>query len=62
MSRPKKEVTRSEVVRFKMTKDEKDRLLEEAKKRDLSVSEFIRVCIINEIDMTTFDYLGGNYV
>lgn len=59
MSRPKKEVTRSEVVRFKMTKDEKDRLLEEAKKRDLSVSEFIRVCIINEIDMTTFDYLGG---
>lgn len=61
MSRPKKEVTRSEVVRFKMTKDEKDRLLEEAKKRDLSVSEFVRVCIINEIDMTTFDYLGGNY-
>ena len=62
MSRPKKEVTRSEVVRFKMTKDEKDRLLKEAKKRDLSVSEFVRVCIINEIDMTTFDYLGGNYV
>ena len=42
MSRPKKEVTRSEMVRIKMTKNEKDILRKEAEKEGISMSEFIR--------------------
>lgn len=42
MSRPKKEVKRSEVVRLKMTKKEKDILRKEAEKAGISMSEFIR--------------------
>lgn len=42
MSRPKKEVTRSEVMRIKMTKKEKDILRKEAEKQGISMSEFIR--------------------
>lgn len=42
MSRPKKEVTRSELVRIKMTKKEKDILRKEAEKLGISMSEFIR--------------------
>lgn len=42
MSRPKKEVTRSEVMRIKMTKEEKDILRKEAEKAGISMSEFIR--------------------
>ena len=59
MSRPKKEVRRSEVIRFKMTEKEKQRLLEEAKKRELTVSDFIRIAVANEIDMCDLDYQGG---
>ena len=42
MSRPKKEVKRSEMVRIKMTKKEKDLLRKEAEKQGISMSEFIR--------------------
>lgn len=42
MSRPKKEVTRSEVLRIKLTKDEKDILRKEAKAKDISMSQLIR--------------------
>lgn len=42
MSRPKKEVTRSELIRVKMTKKEKDILRKEAEKEGISMSEFIR--------------------
>ncbi len=42
MSRPKKEVTRSEIVRFKMTKKEKELLRKEAEKQGISMSELIR--------------------
>lgn len=42
MSRPKKEVTKSELVRVKLTKDEKDILRKEAEKEGISMSEFIR--------------------
>lgn len=42
MSRPKKEVTRSEVLRIKLTKDEKDFLRKEAKSRNISMSDIIR--------------------
>lgn len=42
MSRPKKEVTRSEVLRIKLTKEEKDILRKEANSRDISMSQIIR--------------------
>ena len=42
MSRPKKEVTRSEVVKFKLTKAEKEVLKKKASLSGISVSELIR--------------------
>lgn len=42
MSRPKKEVIRSEIVRFKMTKKEKEDLKKEAERMGISMSELIR--------------------
>ena len=42
MSRPKKEVKRSEVLRIKLTKEEKDFLRKEAKGKDISMSQLIR--------------------
>ena len=42
MSRPKKEVPRSELIRIKMTKKEKELLRKEAEKEGISMSEFIR--------------------
>ena len=59
MSRPRKENKRSEIIRFKMTKEEKERLKQEAKKRDLTVSQFIRISILSEIDSADLDYEGG---
>lgn len=42
MSRPKKEVTQSELIRFKVTKEEKERIKMEAQFHGMSVSEYIR--------------------
>ena len=42
MSRPKKEVTRSEIVRVKLTKEEKEDLETAAYLSGLSMSEIIR--------------------
>ena len=42
MSRPKKEVTRSEVVRIKMTEKEKEELRRKANVMGISMSELIR--------------------
>ena len=42
MSRPKKEVKQSELIRFKVTKEEKDRIKTEAELHGMSVSEYIR--------------------
>ena len=42
MSRPKKEEKRTEILRIKLTKEEKDILQKEAKSRDVSMSEIIR--------------------
>ena len=45
MSRPKKEVTQSETIRFKVTKEEKERIRLEAELHGMSVSEYIRSTI-----------------
>ena len=42
MSRPKKEVTRSEVVKVKLTKDEKEALKTYCKATGLTMSEVLR--------------------
>lgn len=42
MSRPKKEVTRSEIVKIKMTKKEKEDLRKQATMRGMSMSELLR--------------------
>lgn len=49
MSRPKKEVTRDEVLRIKLTKEEKDILRKEAEKRDISMSQVIREAIEDQL-------------
>lgn len=46
MSRPKKEVTRSEVVRVKFTKEEKEKIKEIAELRGMSMSELIRKLVL----------------
>ena len=42
MSRPKKEEKRSEILRIKLTKEEKDILRKESKSKETSMSQIIR--------------------
>lgn len=49
MSRPKKEVTRNEVLRIKLTKEEKDILRKEAEMNGISMSQVIREAIEDQL-------------
>ena len=57
MSRPKKKVTRSEIVRVKMTKEEKEDLRKQAAMSGMSMSELIR-WDIEHCDLYTHLYMA----
>ena len=58
MSRPKKEVTRSEVVRIKMTEEEKEALRKRAESYGMSMSEYMREAFTFTITHSAY-YKGG---
>jgi len=47
MSRPKKDITRTEILRIKLTKKEKEYLRKEAELKDISMSQLIRDALKN---------------
>lgn len=52
--RPKKDITRNQVIKIRLTPDEYDQLRQFTEKNELTVSEFIRDMVKNYITDTTY--------